>query len=512
MKSTPVVKTLQDISHNTSVTPKESDVEHYRALLRTKPASFWEKAGAKKALTLFHAAATQVPAYKKFLKAHKVDPAHIKTIADFSKVPPTTKENYIKKYSLAERSWGGKLDGHSIVAVSSGTSGEPTLWPRGGNQEFEAVLTHELLYTELFEIDRYRTLMIIGFPMGMYVSGVATSIPSFLAATKHPKLTIATVGNNKEAVLKLVHSMHKEYEQIVLVSHPFFAKDVIETGAHEGISWRKTKIKTLFCSEGYNETWRDFLASQIGSDPASTLFNTYGSSEFLLVGYENPYTTTIRQHAEKDAELSDTLFGTTVVPSLFQYNPLMRYIQTEGNDLVITANSGVPLIRFNQHDAGEVIPFEQMEETMGAHKKPLKNSHKNAFKPWQLPFVTLHGRSDRTLVFHAANIYPENIQVALNKKEYLSKLTGKFVMEKKYLKKMDQYLEIHIELEPGVKATPTLSQSLQKDITATLEKVNMEYRDARQRSHKDLTPRIDLRPYQDVTYFKPGLKPRYIAQ
>lgn len=487
---------------------KALDARTLRTLLRSKPASFWEKAGQKKALALFHAAAKRVPAYKDFLRTHGVKPASIKTTEDFASIPVTTKENYVKKYSLAERSWDGTLDGQSILAVSSGTSGEPTIWPRSVEQEREAALVHEFLYTDLFEIDHHKTLMIIGFPMGMYVSGIATALPSFAVAVKHPKLSIVTVGNQKDQALKILKELGSAYDQIVLVGHPFFVKDVIETGGKEGIEWSKTRLKTMFCSEGFNETWREYVASLSGANPATSIFNTYGSSEFLLVGFENPLTILVRAAAEKDAKKAEHLFGTSNVPNLFQYNPLHRYIESHAGDLLITANSGVPLIRFNQHDAGNIIPYESIAQD----KSVMSRLKKTKWKPWKLPFVTLSGRSDRTLVFYAANIYPEHIQAALNKKELLKKLTGKFVMEKKYTKGMDQQFIIHVETQSAQTPNEALAQSLQGDITSTLLAINSEYADASTRLGKDMRPSVILHENGDPAYFKPGLKPRYITK
>jgi phenylacetate-CoA ligase len=132
------------------------------------------------------------------------------------------------------------------------------------------------------------------------------------------------------------------------------------------------------------------------------------------------------------------------------------------------------------------------------------------FRPWQLPFVTLSGRSDRTLVFYAANIYPEHVQLALNEKSFLNKLTGKFVLEKQRTRSMDQKLMIHIELMPNIHHSAALARHLERSIERTLKHVNTEYADTCAHSEKDLSPHVRLHPYQHRRYFQPGLKPRYI--
>lgn len=466
---------------------KKISVDTYRQQIRSKPLHFFEREGESMALELFHEAAVRVPAYKDFLKKNRVNPGSIRSILDFSFLPETDKKNYIAAYPLAARCWDGRIRGSGVLAMSSGTSGAPTLWPRGREQEEEAAFIHEFLFNELFAIDSRRTLMIIGFPMGVYVSGVATSIPAIKVAESHPDLTVVTAGNNKDSVLNIMQSAD-DFEQIVLVGHPFFVKDVIESS-------RKIKapVRALFCSEGFSEIWRAYLARLIHQKPEHSLFNTYGSSEFLLVGFENPHTIQIRKLMEKNGP----------APGLFQYDPRMRYIGSRSGDLLITARSGVPLVRFNQHDAGEVISARDIESITS--KITL-----DGWQRWNLPFVTLKNRSDRTLKFYAANIYPEHIQAALNMKKYISVLTGKFVLEKKYVGKMDQTLHVHIERRLG-KGHEGLSKELEKVIVRTLEEVNMEYLFLRKNLDKNIVPRVILHEYQDPTYFKTGLKPRYIA-
>lgn len=455
-----------------------------------------------------------MPAYADFLRKHGVRADSIRTIGDFVQVPPTTKENYIEPYGLKERSWGGTFDSHTIFAASSGTSGAPTLWPRGLLQEQEAALIHDFLFTDLFHIDTIPTLIIIGFPMGIYVSGIATTLPTVASLFGRRGSAIAPVGNNKESFLMVARAMQSEFDQMVLIGHPFFIKDVIETGKREGIDWARTPIRTIFCSEGFNEDWRTYLAKQVRGGSSAHFLNTYGSSEFLLTGFENPHTIALRRLASANDELCEALFDDTSVPNLFQYNPLMRYIETDGMDLITTAASGVPLIRFNQRDAGKVIPFSVVQESLSAHARRTLATElrREKWKPWRLPFVTLRNRSDRTLKFYAANIYPEHIMQALNHQSLFKLLTGKFVMEKKYLKNMDEGLEIRIELQQGMKKSARLAQMIQKQLVATLERINMEYAFLRKHLAKDIVPRIDLRTYQDPTYFKAGLKPRFIAQ
>jgi len=478
------------------------DIAQFEKLLHEKDESFWQERGEKRALQLFHAAAERIPAYKDFLGKHKIRYKKIKSIKDFQEVPYTDKKNYIRKYSFKKCCWDGQLNSANLLAMSSGTSGEPTFWTRGGFQEFEAAVIHELLYCYFFDIHKYRTLLIIGFPMGIYVSGVATLLASWLVSQKGYPLTVASIGTKKADILKIIKLLQGDYQQVILVGHPFFMKDVIETGKEEGIQWAKKKIKLMFCSEGFSEEWRRYVLNLIKpSLGLESIVSTYGSSELLLMAYETPASTALKQAIEKDKNTKTELLRRWSPSNLFQYNPFLRYIESVKDELLFTSASGIPLIRYNLHDMGRIISLDQAKTTF-----PKLKIH------WQLPFLALGGRSDYAVVFYAANIYPEHIRQALDFKPFLGKITGKFVMRKDYTKKMEEFLEVNIELRKGIKQNSALQRTIQKHMFDHLQKVNMEYLDMSSRhvGQSRAIPRIKLWPYQQEKYFKPSLKPRYI--
>jgi phenylacetate-CoA ligase len=459
-----------------------------------------------------------VPAYQDFLAANGVHHKKIATIGDFVRyVPITDKKNYIKQYPVADRLWKGDLTTSDMVAMSSGTSGEPVYWPRRVDQELEAAVIHELIYRYLFKVDKRKTLAVISFPMGVYVSGMATVLPTWLCTIKNYPITFVSPGNNRAEVLRVIQNFGSQYDQVLLIGHPFFVKDVLETGNRENINWKALNLKMMYCSEGFSELWRSYVMSQAGLQYNFTdAINTYGSSEMLLLGHEMPLTIFARQIFESDPEGSERFFGSANLPQLFQYNPQLRYIETVNDELIFTVNSGVPLIRFNLHDSGQVIGFDQLAEELDGRRPGWRAEleKKSGGAPlWKLPIVTLRGRSDQTIIFYAANIYPEHIHHALSKQSFFSKLTGRFTVEKSYLNNMDQYLEINLEMQIGVKPTPALTKKVKKQITETLLEINHEYLDTvTHHPGKDLSPRIKLWPYQHEKYFKAGLKPKYILQ
>ncbi len=91
------------------------------------------------ALALFHQVAESVPAYQDFLVRHGVEPAGVRTPADFARLPLMTKENYHSRYPLAQRCRGGQLENCDLIAVSSGSTGRPSYWPRSRTDELDGL-------------------------------------------------------------------------------------------------------------------------------------------------------------------------------------------------------------------------------------------------------------------------------------------------------------------------------------------------------------------------------------
>jgi phenylacetate-CoA ligase len=458
-------------------------------------------------LHFFHEVAERVPAYKDFLKRAQINPTKIKTIRDFTNVPITDAKNYIAAYSIAQRCWGGKLSSTQLVATSSGTTGEPKFWPRTLEQEHEAALTHERLYKMYFQIDKKSTLILIGYPMGIYISGIATLLPTWMVTSKGYSVTAMSIGNNKAEILRAVHNLSDDYDQTILIGHPFFIKDVIESGVMEGIKWPKKNLGLMFCSGGFSEAWREYVAKKAGIEmSAMRIFNTYGSSEMLLMGYETPFSISIKRSMEENLRFLKDLTEDMTPPQLFQFDPMLRYIESINNELIFTSASGIPLVRFNIHDRGRVISLSQADELMRAHE----HIRRLPKIQWHLPLVALWGRNDDTLKFHAVNIYPEHIKAGLMDKHFLHALTGKFVMRKSLERNMNERLDINVELVPGARISKRLEQEIGDRVIQKLRKVNLEYLDMSTHLGPRTYPRIILRPYQDPSYFKVSLKPRYI--
>lgn len=88
-------------------------------------------------LERFREVVATVPAYQLFLQQQGIDPDQIQTLADFQTLPLTTKDNYLRQHELAQLCRQGQLAQCDMIAVSSGSTGQPSFWPRSLSDELQ---------------------------------------------------------------------------------------------------------------------------------------------------------------------------------------------------------------------------------------------------------------------------------------------------------------------------------------------------------------------------------------
>lgn len=482
-------------------------ISRARKILETTSAQEWEQEGQKRALKVFHEAAERVPAYKDFLKKNKIDHRRIETAADLQSVPWIDKENYLKLYPLSSLHWDGIINTTQITAVSSGSSGEPFFWPRGTLLEIETTFSFELFLSNILKNERASTLFVNSQSMGMYIGGPFTLNAVLRIAQKGNPINIVTPGITIEDVLEVISRLKDSFDQLVIAAYPPFAMDIINVGIERGIDWTKKPVKFVLFGESYSESWRDHISELTGiTKPETSFINCFGTADAAIIGHETPYTIALRQALDHQPKMHKKIFGEDRLPSLMQYHPTLRYLELIDKELLLTFGSGgIPLVRYNLHDRGGIIPYTHSrdlfdEVTGDAVEK----------SAWQLPTVYVFGKSDFTATIYGLNVYPENIKTALMNKDIKSKVSGKFQMSTEYRRRThNQYLLIRVELAPGIKASTKLRQIVRHAIVDTLKTNNAEYRKLYEGIGRKATPDVRLHHWGDSRYFTVGTKQKW---
>lgn len=463
-----------------------------------------------KMLELFKRSCQQVPAYRQFLASQRIDPADVEQCTAFSTLPLTSKANYMQPYPLPERCLGGSLLGADRVAVSSGSTGQPTFWPRSAAYELDVALRFEQVFLDSFAADRKSTLALVCFALGNWVGGLFTTSCCWHLARKGYPLMVATPGNNKAEIFRVARELAPHFEQTVLLGYPPFVKDVIDAGAAEGIDWADFKPKLVFAGEVFSEEWRTLLGQRTGSaNPCYDSASLYGTADGGVLGNETPFSIAIRRWLANQPEAARQLFGESRLPTLVQYDPCSRFFEVHDNTLVVSGENSVPLLRYHIADKGGVLTFAEMWAFLREHGIHSVTDLELAedFQPRQLPFVYVFGRADFTVSYYGANIFPENIAVGLEQPELMSWLTGKFVLQALENSAGNKELQVAVELLPEVQAPAQLPDMIAASVKNQLLRLNSEFANYTPADRQQ--PMVTLHAFADPEFFPLGVKHRY---
>lgn len=463
-----------------------------------------------KYLSLFQRCAGEVPAYRRFLQSRRINPAEITSYQAFQQLPLMGKADYMQAYPLPERCFGGSLSGADRVAVSSGSTGQPTFWPRSVGYELDVALRFEQVFRDSFLAHQRNTLAIVCFALGNWVGGLFTTSCCWHLARKGYPLMVATPGNNKAEIFRVVRELAPHFEQTVLLGYPPFIKDVIDAGSAEGITWADYKLKLVFAGEVFSEEWRGLIGQRIGSTaPCFDSASLYGTADGGVLGNETPFSIAIRRWLANHPDAARDLFGESRLPTLVQYDPISRFFEMHEDTLVVSGENTVPLLRYHIADKGGLISFDQMWEFLGRYgvKSAGDLGLKDDFRLRDLPFVYVFGRADFTVSYYGANIYPENVAVGLEQPDVSAWVTGKFVLETQENEDGDKYLQIAVELAPGVAADDVRKPVIANSIRSQLLRLNSEF--ANYTPVERQTPLITLHDFASPDYFPAGVKHRY---
>jgi phenylacetate-coenzyme A ligase PaaK-like adenylate-forming protein len=462
----------------------------------------------ERALALFHEVSKRVPAYRAFLAARGVAPEAVRTLADFSALPTTSKHEYHQPNRLAELCRDGDLTTCDIVAVSSGSTGEPTVWPRFVSDEVGTAFRFEQVLADSFRASEKRTLGVVCFALGSWVGGMYTTAACRHLAAKGYPLTLVTPGNQRAEILRVVRALGPSFEQTILFGYPPFLKDVIDAGRADGVDWQRYGIKLVTAGEVFSESWRSLVCERAGSsDPLRDSASLYGTADGGVLANETPLSIAIRRFLAARPEAARELFGEARLPTLCQYDPCHRYFETVGDELVFTGDGGVPLVRYRILDRGGVVQHAKMLEFLRDHGFDPARELPKATERRALPFVFVFGRGSFALSFYGANVYPENVSIGLEQRDLAAHVTGKFVVEVATSADENSELLLTVELAANARASTELELELARSVRAALERSNSEFLAYVPEERR--APRVRLLPLGEPEYFPSGVKHRY---
>jgi len=472
---------------------------------------------SRRSLKLFKKAVKELPAYRSFVLSKDCDPASIRSLDDFHLVPLTSKKEYLQKYPHEQLVWKDQWLGPLAFCSTSGSTGEPYYFPRSDQLAMQAsALTEGFLKNSSHGSGR--TLVIMGLGMGVWIGGLIT-LRAFEMAAERMKAPVACIapGYNKVEIFKILKKLAPEFDQTILVGYPPFIKEIIDDAPDQGIKLKNLNLRLMFAAEAFNETFRNYLCKKAGiRDPLRDTLNIYGTADIGAMAHETPLSILARRLIIENPHLVQRIFGQIEkTPTLAQYNPDFIEFEALDNQLVLTGNSALPLIRYAVGDHGGVVGFRELFNILKEFDIDLEAEARTA-GIWpltlKLPFVFVYERIDLSATLHGLIIYPEFVKTGLQKPRMTTKFTGRFLMSTKTDIRHNQFLQINLELKKGVEATEALTGLALKTITKSLTEKSSEFAEV-SKSHqgKELIQLV-LWPNGHERYFAPGTKQKWVEK
>jgi phenylacetate-coenzyme A ligase PaaK-like adenylate-forming protein len=440
--------------------PELPEIPDILTFLRSADPDVLEAMGQQEVLEAFRSAAAEVSAYKDVLRKAGVDPAAVTDVEAFRSRVPLIDKSVIFPYRIAELCRNGKMDDISGMLPSSGHSGVFAFSVNTRKNVENTARMVDLALEYCLSIFQKRTILVNTYPMGVNV---------------HTRLPVANTGVNADIALAIIKKFGPEFEQLVVVGQPLFAKHLIEEGLAQGVDWAGLNTNVVTGGEGFSESWRTYVSSLVGlKDPDRPAGRFVGSSMGigeldLNLFHEIPDTIRIVRTAYRLPALRHALFGEGVetCPHFFMYYPMRTFIEqipVAGSPVCDLAVSLVspdirnPLIRYLTGDRARILSYRDLERILATHAPGLPAP------ALHLPVVAVYGRKETVTVKTGAAIPAEVVKEAVFRQhEVAQAVTGFFKVVG-----VDGVLTVEVQLRRGVESTPHIKTLLDESLEDVL--------------------------------------------
>ncbi|MCE9541695.1 hypothetical protein K8R03_04045 [Candidatus Kaiserbacteria bacterium] len=506
---------------STAADKKRSALERMSLFLQPGPSGSsakWSAMQSEYMLEIFRTAASHVPAYRTFLKERGTLSRTVNSIADFKKVPPMSKDNYLRKSAWEDLILPGALAGKPLVlSATSGSTGKPFYFPRTGATDEQSYVYHRTFLENSGLNPKEPTLVIVAFGMGVWIGGIITYEAFKRISDRDFPLTILTPGVNKKEIFEALREIGPQYTQLILCGYPPFVKDVIDDGPENGVTWKHFDMRVVCAAEGFSEEFRDYLMRKTGmKNPHRDVMNIYGSAELGTMATETPLSILIRHLSIAHPALFPALFSdATRLPTLAQFVPSFVSFEAVDNRIYATAGSALPLVRFDIGDHGGVLTYSEVKRICAAEGIDLKAEIKKAGiadTVRELPFVYVYERADLSTKLYGAIIFPEHIRHGLHSAELEPFVTGKFTMFTKHAENQDEYLEVNVELKDSVDGTHEIIAQIGLAIKQSLMQKSTEYHYLVGAMKDRVNPRVITWAHNHAEHFAHGTKHKWVKK
>ncbi len=422
---------------------------------------FLVRVGRMGAHAAYLKARTTCPAYQDFLDKMGYEE---KGRWRLDALPEMTKENYVKKYSIEQRCYGGAIPKAGVVIdESSGSTGMPNNWVRSAAERTDVKRILQLNYQLIYRDSG--CILLNCFALGPWATGMNISMSLVEMGI------LKSIGPDQKKLENTLELFGPKYRYLIFGYPPFIRAFVDETR----LDLSKYQFDLIVGGEGLSEGLRSHLRQY-----ARSVISSYGASDLEInIAVETELTIALRRLCLKNAALSKKLFGRDTPPMIFQYNPLDYTIETNSeNELLFTVgrqSGAAPKIRYNLRDSGGVFSFCSLSRVLENDGIPLSGL---APRHSSLPVLFVYGRNDATVPFYGAKIYPADLERVINEDPVLAMEIHSFQLKVIEDEQLENKLQVHLELSKnrgdGLRSD---LEKLQGMIFNGLIRVNQDFRE-----------------------------------
>jgi len=369
-----------------------------------------------------------VPFYKEKMDKLGVSPKDIKSIADISKLPFTTKEEMRETYPLGLLATERK----DIVEIhtSSGTTGKPVVdaYTRGDIELWSEVMARTLSMGGVTQDDIIQN----AYGYGLFTGGLGVHY----GGRKIGATVLPISGGNTKRQLMIM----QDFKSTALTCTPSYTLYLAEVMAEENINPQTLALKVGFFGA---EPWSDSMRKEIEKKLDLMALDIYGLTEIIGPGVSS-------ECSQKDGL---HIFEDVFYPEII--NPETGEVLPEGEkgELVITTltKEGTPIIRYRTRD---ITYLTRGQCSCGRTSVKMHR---------------LLGRTDDMLIIRGVNVFPSQIEEALLKVEKIEPHYHIFVDRQDNLDSLTVQVEVAEKFfSDEVKELEILEKNIKKAIEDTV--------------------------------------------
>lgn len=436
-----------------------SDGKTFLILFTPQFQPFLAWVGKLRARVVFEKAKRRCPAYREFLEAEDFKASGWR-LAD---VPVMTKENYVKKYSIEERCYDGKIPAPgTVIDESSGSSGVPNNWVRSADERNDVKRALQLSYDIIYNDDQ--CILLNCFALGPWATGMNVSMSLVDVGI------LKSIGPDMQKLENTLTLFGPKYRYLIFGYPPFLKAWLDSTGLDLSLY----KMDAVVGGEGMSEGLRSYFLKFF-----KTVVSSYGASDLEInIGAETELTINLRRLCFEKRDLSVKLFGRETPPMIFQYNAADYIVElSPDGELVFTIvrlEGAAPKIRYNLRDLGGAVSHRELSVKLRENGIEIKDL---AEKQSAFPFLFVHGRNDLSVPFYGSKVFPHDVEEIINTHPALIGKINSFQLKSEESADLKRTLEIRLEKCKQVKGELPASADLHEIIFEELCRVNQDFRE-----------------------------------